>query len=269
MSPESRTLSLSPGPVNDNRAVTARFYTPDAHHVGELADLPAAEAEHLARVLRLTTGSRIRVFNGVGGEFDAVVETVSRGHARVRLTGARDALAEPRVAVTLAQAVLKGDGMDEVVRDAGMMGAAAIQPLVTTRSEVTLAALRRGRRRERWHRIAVAAAKQCGRATVPPVLEPCPFTDLTAALARMVLPGPAAMFVEPSADDGTLALADLSDPPPRETTVIIGPEGGWDADELTRGAAVCRMVTLGRRTIRADAMAVVALAALFAVWHEY
>ena len=255
--------------LTDNRAVTARFYTADAHRVGDLVDLPPEEAAHLARVLRLKAGSPVRLFNGTGGEFEGVVEAVGKGRARVRLTGTCEAAREPRVAITLAQAVLKGDKMDEVVRDAVMMGVAAVQPVVTARSEVALASLRRGRRQERWHRIAVAAAKQSGRATVPPILEPCAFPDLTAALAQMTLPGPAAMFVEPSADEGTLALSDLSDPPPRETTVIVGPEGGWDDEELARGAAVCRLVTLGRRTLRADAMAIVALAALFAIWKEY
>ena len=58
---------------------------------------------------------------------------------------AREAVREARVAVTLAQAVLKGDKMDDVVRDAVMMGVAAIQPVVTARSEVTLQSLVRGR----------------------------------------------------------------------------------------------------------------------------
>jgi 16S rRNA U1498 N3-methylase RsmE len=51
--------------------------------------------------------------------------------------------------------------------------------------------------------------------------------------------------------------------------MVIGPEGGWDAEELDRGAGACRLVTLGGRTIRADAMAIVALAALFAHWKEF
>ena len=103
---------------------------------------------------------------------------------QVRVDGARDAVAEPRVAVTLAQAALKGDKMDDVVRDAVMMGVAAVQPFVTTRSEVTHAALVRGRRRERWERIAVASAKQCGRATVPAILEPQSFEDVVLALEQ-------------------------------------------------------------------------------------
>ena len=55
---------------------------------------------------------------------------------------------------------------------------------------------------------------------------------------------------------------------PDGTSVLIGPEGGWTAEEIDRGSTTCRLVTLGSRTLRADAMVVVALAALFALWKE-
>ena len=246
-----------------------RFYAPAAGKTGDLVDLPDEEAGHLTRVLRLKAGAPVRVFNGRGGEFEAVVEAAAKGRVRVRLGIAREAPAEPRVAVTLAQAVLKGDGMDEVVRDAVMMGVAAVQPVVTARSEVSLAALARSRRRARWERIAVSSAKQCGRATVPPILEPRAFAGLVTALGRLELPGPGLIFVEPAAADAAQTLGELAAAPPRETTVVIGPEGGWEAEEIARAAAACRLVTLGGRTLRADAMAIVALAALYAVWNEY
>jgi 16S rRNA (uracil1498-N3)-methyltransferase len=249
--------------------VTLRFYAPAAERTGDLVDLPGDEAGHLTRVLRLKAGAPVRIFNGRGGEFDAVVEATAKGRVRVRLRTAREVQPEPRVAITLAQAVLKGDKMDDVVRDAVMMGVAAVQPLVTARSEVSLAALARSRRRARWERIAISSAKQCGRATVPPILEPRSFADLVAALGHLTLPGPGLIFVEPAAADDAQTLGELAAAPPRETTVVIGPEGGWAADELDRAAAVCRLVTLGGRTLRADAMAIVALAALYAVWKEY
>lgn len=249
--------------------VTPRFYAPAADKTGDLIDLPEDEAGHLTRVLRLKAGAPVRIFNGRGGEFDASVEAVARRRVRVRLRAARQALAEPRVAVTLAQAVLKGDKMDDVVRDAVMMGVAAVQPIVTARAEVSLAALARSRRRARWERIAIASVKQCGRATVPAILEPRAFADVVGALGHLTLPGPGLIFVEPAAADGAQTLGELAAAPPRETTVLIGPEGGWAAEELERAAAVCRLVTLGGRTLRADAMAIVALAALFAIWREF
>jgi 16S rRNA (uracil1498-N3)-methyltransferase len=248
--------------------VHARFYAPDADRAGDVVTLPPDEAQHLTRVLRLKAGAPVRVFNGRGGEFDAVVERTGKDGARVRVGDIRDAVPEARVAVTLAQAVLKGDRMDAVVRDAVMMGVAAIQPMVTTRSEVTLSSLRRGRRNDRWQRIAVSSAKQCGRASVPAVLEPQTFETVASSLAAMTLPQPCLMFVEPAASGDAASLSDLDGTTPREATVLIGPEGGWTPEEVERASAVSRQVTLGARTLRADAMAIVTLTALFTRWGE-
>ena len=254
----------------NNRGVDARFYAPDAKETGDVIELPEDEARHLRSVLRLKAGATIGVFNGRGQEFDARVEQAGRIGVRVAVECAREASArEARVAVTLVQAVLKGDKMDEVVRDAVMMGVAAVQPTVTARSEVRLTSLVRSQRQERWQRVAVSSAKQCGRATVPRVLEPCAFAAVPVALAGMTLPGPALMFVEPSASVDALALSDLDAAPPRATTVLIGPEGGWTTEEIERASSACRLVTLGGRTLRADATAVVVLAALFALWKEF
>ena len=245
-----------------------RFYVPDAERTGDVVALPHDEAQHLIRVLRLKTGAVVRVFNGRGAEFDAVVSAVTRAGAQVRIGGSREAVPEPRVAVTLAQAVLKGEKMDEVVRDAVMMGVAAILPLVTTRSEATLASLQRSHRRERWQRIAVSSAKQCGRAVVPALLEPRAFEAVAASLADLTLPGPGWMFVEPHASAEVLSLGEVEATAPHETSVLIGPEGGWTAEEIDRGSHTCRLVTLGTRILRADAMPIVALTALFTRWQE-
>ena len=88
--------------------------------------LPPEEAEHLTRVLRLGTGAAIRVFNGSGEEFESVVEATSKEAVQVRLGQPRDPAPEALLQVTLAQAVLKGDKMDDVIRDAVMIGAKAI-----------------------------------------------------------------------------------------------------------------------------------------------
>jgi len=253
--------------------VTARFFAPGAERSGERVALPGEEAQHLTRVLRLGAGASIRVFNGRGHEFDAVVETAAKSGVQVVIGAAREPAArEPGVAVTLAQAVLKGDKMDDVVRDAVMMGVAAVQPIVTARSDVTLASVQRGTRVERWGRIAVSSAKQCGRATVPAILEPRALESVLAALSSMTLPAPGLMFVEPGVlppEGGShSALGDLDSAPPRETTVILGPEGGWEPGEVERASAACRLVTLAAPTLRADAMALVALTALFTRWGE-
>jgi 16S rRNA (uracil1498-N3)-methyltransferase len=244
--------------------VNARFYAPGATSAGDLATLPADEAQHLTRVLRLKAGDSIRVFNGRGGEFNATVESVEKQVVRVSVGVARKSAPETRVAITLAQAVLKGDKMDDVVRDAVMMGVAAIQPIVTVRSEVSLAALERGRRRDSWQRIAISSAKQCGRAVVPTMLDPRPLESLGRAL-----PAPVLMLVEPDAASGAVSLSSLEGLVPDAATVMVGPEGGWTPEELDAVSQFGRLITLGGRTLRADAMAVVAIAALFAKWREF
>ena len=249
--------------------MSARFYSPDANASGDVVVLPDDEAQHLTRVLRLSAGDMVRVFNGRGGEFESVVEASAREGVRVRVGEPRASAPEPRLAVMLAQAVLKGDKMDDVVRDAVMIGVTSIQPIVTSRIEVNSAALERGHRRERWERVAVSSAKQCGRAVVPPVLEPVSLEFLIRTLLDSWLAGPSLLLVEPGASKAAVALGALDVEPPKSATVVVGPEGGWTPDEIEAASTVCRPVTLGGRTLRADTMALVALAALYARWGEF
>jgi len=173
------------------------------------------------------------------------------------------------VAITLAQAILKGAKMDDVVRDSTMMGVAAIQPIVSARAEVTRASITSGQRRERWQRIAVSSAKQCGRASVPEIHEPLEFDQAVDALAKMTLPLPGLMLVEPGAAVKTTSVSELDLSPQRCATLLIGPEGGWTPSEVERAATACRLITVGGRTVRADAMCMVALSALFTMWREF
>ena len=248
----------------------ARFYAPGATASGQLVTLPPDEAEHLTRVMRLHAGDAVRVFDGRGLEFAAVVERAARDGADVRLLEARAAAVEPRVQLTLAQAVLKADKMDDVVRDAVMMGVSAIIPVLADRSEVSLPILQRGHRQERWQRIAIVSAKQCGRAVVPEIAEPRSFDALVAELLMHVPDGEGLMFVEPgSAQAGRAAhLSGVGKPASARTLVMVGPEGGWSEREMTRASGVVPMVTLRGPTLRADVMSIVAMSALFAIWGE-
>jgi 16S rRNA (uracil1498-N3)-methyltransferase len=184
-------------------------------------------------------------------------------------------------------AVLKAEKMDDVVRDAVMLGVTAIRPLVTARTEIAAAVIERGGRIARWQRIAIASAKQCGRAVVPAILD--------AATLHHALGAPG------GAPGGTLAggpstegSGERSGMPPRlrllllepvisaEPTrtlqqvprasaveLIVGPEGGWTESEVQSAAAAGAMlVTLGGLTLRADAVPLVAITALRVLWGD-
>jgi 16S rRNA (uracil1498-N3)-methyltransferase len=232
----------------------------------ETVDLPRDEAEHLTRVLRLAVGDTVAVFDGRGREFAARVLSASRRDVRVQLLSRVEPAAETHVALTLVQAVLKGEKMDDVVRDAVMLGVAAVQPIVTTRTEVTVAALLKSARVERWQRVALASVKQSKRATVPEVRMPLTLEtylgDPPAALRLML--------VEPSARCAGESLSVVrSFPAPSDAALLVGPEGGWEEGECVAAASAgVRLVTLGPRTLRADAVPIAAISVLQFLWGD-
>ena len=244
-----------------------RFYVPTLDASATLAVLPAEESHHLSRVLRLGRGDEVTVFDGRGHEFLARVEDASRAAATVTLIRPVQAAPEPAVRVTLVQAVLKGDKMDDVVRDATMAGAAHVAPIITARTEIKVSALKRGHAAERWQRVAIASAKQCRRAWVPSI-------DLAVPVLTWLaepFPGPRLLLVEPSAGEtAVLSMRALqTHPRPESAACLVGPEGGWTPEEREAAlAAGCVPATLGALTLRADAVGLAVLAALSVVWGD-
>lgn len=241
-----------------------RFLAPTLDTAYAQVTLPPDESHHLARVLRLVPGDEVAVFDGRGREFRARVSSVSRDGARVTLLEAIAPVPEPRTRFTLVQAVLKADAMDEVVRDAVMMGAAAIVPVISTHVTVRHSALAGTKAVDRWRRVVLASVKQCRRATLPSVEPPQAFDDwLSAGGEDLRL-----LLVEPSAPCRPRSLRPwLAAPAPAGVTIVVGPEGGWSAEEISRATTSgCVPVTLGPLTLRADAVPVAALAVCRFVW---
>ena len=243
-----------------------RFFAPGADRADVVVDLPDDEARHLTQVLRLGTGDAVRVFDGRGREHAAVVTEAGRAGARVRTGRAVAAPPEPGVRVTLGIALLKGRKLDAVVRDATMLGVHAVQPLVTTRTDVP--ARRFGEAATaRWTRIAIASAKQCGAAYVPHIHPPMTlgrFLDDAGAD-----PGLRVFLVEPAAGEVSPVRSLASGPRPAAAVIAVGPEGGWTEAEVAHAVrAGFRPTMLGRRTLRAEAVPAAALSVLHFVWRD-
>jgi 16S rRNA (uracil1498-N3)-methyltransferase len=237
-----------------------RFFAPSLDPGDETAALPREEAQHLTRVLRLGVGDTVAVFDGRGHEFLARVASAAGRDVRVQLVSRVEPAAESGVAIALAQAVLKGDKMDEIIRDAVMLGVSAIQPIVTKRTEVTVAALMKGARLDRWRRVALASVKQSRRAVVPEIRMPQTLETLLDEPASALR----IMLVEPSASADVEPFSVLMQAPaPADVILFVGPEGGWTEPEWSAAAARgVRLMTLGPRTLRADAVPVAAISVL-------
>jgi 16S rRNA (uracil1498-N3)-methyltransferase len=214
--------------------------------------LPAGAARHV-QVLRLQPGDAITLFDGRGGEYDAVVEAMGRSEVRVQV-GVHHAIErETAVAVHLALAMPANERMDWLVEKATELGVASIQPLVAERSVLRLAGERAQKKQAHWQATAIAACEQCGRNRVPTVQEVQPLATWLAAQAR---PGWVLSLAA-----GSRPLADLQ--VDAAVTLLSGPEGGLAAGEeqaaLDRGWTP---VNLGARILRAETAPLAALAVL-------
>jgi 16S rRNA (uracil1498-N3)-methyltransferase len=248
--------------------VRPRFHVPGVNSTAvqdhAQIELPEDEAEHLVRVLRLGVGDQVDVFDGRGGLWRAEIVQVGKKSAAVRAIASEIPAPELDVPLALVCSVLKGDKMDEVVRDAVMLGVASIRPVVSERSDVSLQSMARSSRVARWRRIAVASAKQCGRAVVPEIHDAAPidwYWNTKPGGLRI-------MCIEPSAALGEV-LSVQAIARPAAADVIVGPEGGWAVSEVAAAHdSGAILMSLGGRTLRADAVPIIAMTALLTMWGE-
>ena len=241
-----------------------RIFWPESV-VGGVAEIRGDAAHHLRQVLRIAVGDVVGLFDGRGLEWTGQVSEVSRH--RVCVTGLVPItpISEARVPVTLAVGVLKGDQMDVVVRDATMLGVAAIAPMQTAHVTVPPKAWQSGAARDRWQRVAAASAAQCRRAVVPDVRAVTTFEQCVREPTALRL-----MCVEPAlaeSADGAAASDWRTVPRPASVQLLIGPEGGWSSAEVAQAlAAGARPMHLGPRTLRAETTPIVALTLVSAAW---
>jgi 16S rRNA (uracil1498-N3)-methyltransferase len=240
--------------------VPPRFHAPDLSPAAPEVVLPEGESTHLCRVLRLRAGDAVEVFDGRGALHAGVVRLASPRGSVVGVGAPRLAAPEAAAPIVIAQALLKGDAMDAVVRDATVLGVVEIWPMTTSRTNVPARAADAAR--ERWLRVSIAAAKQCGRAVIPRIASVRPVADIVAdgsASASVRL-----WLTEPSAS--TQESADVP-VPARALSLAIGPEGGWTTDEVVlAGEAGWHAWTLAPVTLRAEQMTAAALAVVRYAW---
>lgn len=238
-----------------------RFYLDQPLASGARFALPPGPARHAARALRLAEGSHITLFDGSGGEFDARIERIHKDEVAVSVAGHRAIERESRLRVLLAQGISSGERMEYTLQKAVELGIAAIQPLATKRSVVKLAGDRSERRVAHWQAVVASACEQCGRNRVPRVAPPLSLAGWLGARAPGRL-----LFLSPRAD---ARFADLP-PPAGLDTLVAGPEGGFEADELAAlDAARAIPVRLGPRVLRTETAALAALAAMQTLWGDY
>lgn len=224
--------------------------------------LPDAPAHHVARVLRLKAGESLTLFNGLGGQYAAVIESVEGRRVRVAIHAHTVIDRESPLPITLVQGISRGKRMDYALQKAVELGVNRIVPLLAEHSQVRLDA---GRQLEgkldHWRGIVVAACEQSGRNRLPGIDIPLSLTQWLAAPAGDEM----RLLLDPQA---ARRLRELPRPP-AGVCLIAGPEGGFSQDERDAAlAAGCTAIGLGPRVLRTETAAVAAITACQALWGD-
>jgi 16S rRNA (uracil1498-N3)-methyltransferase len=229
----------------------ARLFVPVDKLRGDRVTLGVAAHRHLIKVLRLVPGAVIQVFDGAGLEIDARIAAAGKASVELAL-GERRRIPAPACAITLLVSPPRGERMDLIVQKTTELGVGSILPVATEHCMVKPGP----HQQQRWQAIAEEAARQSGRADVPPIAEPA---TLALALASPALPATRRYLLWECEHACALphALADG----PRQVVLLVGPEGGFAEAEvgLAREAGFSS-VGLGPRILRSETAAIAAVA---------
>lgn len=215
---------------------------------------------HVSRVLRLKSGDSIRLFDGKGHEFLATLEQVGKKTTAV-LTEQLSHYVESPLKLELLQVISRGDRMDFTIQKAVELGVSHIVPLLSERCGVKLDAARAAKKQEYYQNIAIAACEQCGRNVIPTIHPVISLTEYIKQLTDTSTPeneGFLNLMLDPRAE---VKLSSL--PNTGRFRILIGPEGGFSAEEVSAmSSGVFQTISLGPRILRTETTALVALSIL-------
>ncbi|HUP67848.1 MAG TPA: 16S rRNA (uracil(1498)-N(3))-methyltransferase [Sphingomicrobium sp.] len=217
---------------------------------GANVELDAKQANYLGNVMRLGVGGEALVFDGASGEWLARINEA--GKKRMTLSVERKTREPEDIPdVWLAFAPVKRAQTDWLVEKATELGAARLIPVITQRTIAERVKL------ERLQSIAIEAAEQCGRTRLPDIAEPMTLNQLLSDR------GPRTLYFADEAGGEPAASAFKPGP----ALILVGPEGGFTADEraAVRAADNAAPISLGPRILRAETGSLAALAAFMAV----
>lgn len=210
-------------------------------------------ANHVGRVLRMSSGAELILFNGDGYNYPAVISSSDKKRVTVTVAAAQPNPVESPLRIHLGQGISRGDRMDFAIQKAVELGVTEITPLFTERCGVKLEGDRLAKRNEQWQKIAISACEQSGRSIVPVVH---PAISLTQWLAQQTKE--LKLTLHPRADDTIKTLQ-----PATQVRLVIGPEGGFSDQEMALTAeAGFTGIQLGPRVLRTETAALTAISAL-------
>lgn len=234
------------------------FVSPDQIHSDHVC-LTGDTAHHIIRVMRSKPGDYVVICDNTGKEYDTCLETFQKDQVRGRIVSERASLAEPRLRITLAQALVKSDKMAWIVQKGTELGVSRIVPFSSDHTVVALSDTKATQRQKRWHKVAKEAAEQSRRGRIPDVDVPVNWSDVLAMISQYDL---AVIPYERETKQAFMSMWQAQQGV-QTCLLIIGPEGGFSEEEVAQAQQTGAIpVHLGPRILRAETAALATLACM-------
>ena len=239
-----------------------RFYVTDIDTAGQTISLKGSIARQIKNVLRIEAGERVRLFNGAGDEWEAEISRVGKNKISTTLISTVKTIPEPSTRITMILGLARPERIELAIQKCTELGAIRFVPVISERVQGGNTGAPSAKRLERWQRIAIEAAEQSGRATVPTVETPMPVLE---AVKHVVELQPVLCMWEEVADESQPLSAVLRSFGSGSAILaaLIGPPGGFTEEEVAANQAVgANLVTLGARVLRSETAAVAVMSAI-------
>ena len=241
----------------------SRFYSESKLALGAIVKLSENAATHATRVLRMSEGDTLILFNGDGHDYTSKLISIKKHEVMAKVTSSQAVDNESPLPITLLQGISSGDRMDFTIQKAVELGVKHIQPIATERSVVKLNPQRAAKRLTHWQNVAISACEQSGRAYVPAVASPLSLSDW---LANNPTHEPSRILLNPT---GATRLNALNKPTD-EIELLIGAEGGLSPNEVDMASANgFQSIVLGPRILRTETAALTAIASMNTLWGDF
>ena len=239
------------------------FITDPGCVISDTIEIFGEDAVHISRSLRMKVGEALTVCDFSGYEYSCEITGFTSDSVALKIIEKRLCENEPDVKVRIFQAMPKGDKLDTVVQKCTELGAYDFTPVITSRCISRPDQKSAGKKCERWQKIALEAAKQCGRGIIPPVNAVCSFGEAIEEMKKSTL---ALMCYE--CEDGYSIKKCIEENAEKlcsgaTVSVFIGPEGGISPEEAQYAkehGIIC--VGLGKRILRTETAPLFAVSAI-------
>jgi 16S rRNA (uracil1498-N3)-methyltransferase len=226
------------------------FYIETSAAINSMVDIRGSEAHHIKNVLRLKPGDPLKLYDGSGSQYDAVIHAIRDDTVEVEVRGKSRSIPRQTPRIMVAQAFLKEKKMDDLVRKLSELGICDWIPFFSRRSIPRPDKNRLAGRERRWQRIAIEAMKQCRRKTKLEIHEVCSLDDVLRTSQGVDLN---IVLWENKAVPFSLGGGIERDREPESILVMLGPEGGFterEIEKIRRGGFIT--AGLGPRILRAE-----------------